>query len=297
MKEKFNFQKEDEKEKKVFEKRKKDKDIFVPEFGVKEKKEKEKNVYEKCLRSIFNKLSKSDLDWRLVGGIALSFSLNKFPEPRRCNGSIKDLDIVVLDNNTEATEKIEEFYKFFRKEMTKFNREHPNAPVYPEVNFSQAKSKEYLEKPTKNYFQLMSHFLREDSRFFLQFRNIVEEVAPEIFELHNLEVETKNGILSVPSFSLETIVHSYLVRVGRIKSKDIDKLKKFFKKAKDMDLLKTNDHHLYLPYHRFAKKIRKKYNITSKLWQLYTLVDYKLFNSLLSHKLIPKKIMKTIEDL
>ncbi len=259
--------------------------------------EKEKNVYETVLKNIFHKLNETNLDWRLVGGTALSFYLNEMPSPRRNNNSIKDLDIIVLDDQLESTEKVKEMSNFFKKEMADFNDCHRNTPIYPEVNLSQVKNKEYLEKSNKRRFQLAPHILRENSHFFLQFRDIMEEVDPKTFDLQNLEIETKNGKLSAPSFSPETLIHLYLFRVGHIKYKDIEKIKTFLNKIKKMNISETVDHHLYLPYHQFAKKIRKKYNITSRLWQLYSSIDYKIFNSAITQKLVPEKIIKKIIDL
>lgn len=259
--------------------------------------EKEKNIYEGVLKNIFNKLNETNLDWRLVGGTALSFCLNKIPNPRRCDNSIRDLDIIILDNQPEAVEETKKFFEFFRKEMEGFNKTHPNAPVYPEVNFSQVKTKEYLKESDKSFFQLMPHILRDDSRFFLQFRDVLEEVDSRVFDPYFLKVNTEKGALCAPSFSPETLVHLYLTRIGFIKPKDLDKLKKFLRKIKQTNIPETKDHQLYLPYHRLAKRIRKRYKVMSKLWQLYTFIDYKLFNSALTHKLIPEKIIEKIVDL
>jgi hypothetical protein len=262
-----------------------------------EQESKERETYEQYLRDIFHKLNESGLDWRLLGGVALDFYLKNAPRPRRPDGSIRDLDIIVLDVTEEAGEKVNELYQSFRKEMKELNRDNADVPVYPEVNLCQVKNSQYLENKDNHHWQMFPHILRDGSRFFLQFRDILEEVDSRVFEPQTLQIETENGVLSSPSLKLETIIHSYLIRIGgHIKNKDLDKIKKFLKKA-HRENVAEEDHRLYLPYHRFAKKVRKKYNLTTKLCQLYNLIDYKLFNSSLSHKVIPAKLIRAIEEL
>ena len=106
------------------------------------RKEREK-VYIEVLKNIFNKLDESQLDWRLVGGVALNFYLDKIPDPYRPNGSVRDLDIVILNYQPE---KVKEMEAFFEKKKAEFNRAHPKMPIYPKVNLHTIiKEKQYLE--------------------------------------------------------------------------------------------------------------------------------------------------------
>lgn len=255
---------------------------------------KEREIYTEILKDVLSKLDDSHLDWRLVGGVALSFYLNEVPNPRRYNGSIRDLDIIVLDYQSDKIKKME---NFFEKEMAVFNNAHLDAPIYPEVSFSPVKSRKNLEESDKAVPQLVPHILRDDSRFFLQFRDILEEIDPKILEPRLLEVKTEKGLLRAQSVDYQTLLHQYFSRIGFIKPKDIDKLKDFLRKVRQMNISETEEHKLYLPYHRFARRIRERHKVTNKLLQLYNLIDYKLFNSALTHKLIPSRIIKTLLEL
>ena len=250
-------------------------------------------TYIEVLKNIFNKLDESQLDWRLVGGVALNFYLDKIPDPYRPNGSVRDLDIVILNYQPE---KVKEMEAFFEKKKAEFNRAHPKMPIYPKVNLHTIiKEKQYLEKQKSRIIpQLVPHILRDGSRFFLQFRDILEEISPRILEPYFLEIKTKEGGLQVRSFNPQTLLHLYLNRTGYIKPKDVEKLKRFLREIRKMDIPELKEHNLYLPFHRFVKKMREKYKITTKLWQFYTLIDYKLFNSALTHKLIPDKIQRML---
>jgi len=276
---------------------KQEKVIIPKEEGDNYKKEKEeqkqiKEFYTDNLKNIFEKFYQSSLDWRLIGGTALSLCLDKIPEPYRSDGTVRDVDIIILD---EKPENLEEIDKFFEKEREKYNIKNPHNPVYPEVSIFAIKNKKYLEEKKKTpVSQLVPHILRDGSRFFLQFRDIWEELDPKILEPYTLEVETNKGIIKAESFNPQTLVHLYLKRIGCLKLKDIDKIKNFLReyKEKNKNPEIEENHNLYLPFHRLAKKMREKYKIVTKAWQLYNLVDYKLFNSALSHKIVPEKIIK-----
>lgn len=259
------------------------------------KEEKEaKDAYTKALKTIFDKLNTSSLDWRLVGGTALNFYLGKVPSPYRSNGTVRDLDIIVLN---EKPDEVKEMNKFFRKEMIEFNKTYDKTPVYPQVDFTPVKNKDYLKKSKKNPIpQIMTHILRDGSRFFLQFRDILEEINPQVLEPYWLEIKTGKETFKAKSVNPQTLLHLYLSRLGYIKPKDVEKLKNFLRELKKKNIEEGENHNLYLPFHRFARRVRKKYKITTKALQFYTLIDHKLFNSALTHKIIPDKILKIFLD-
>lgn len=257
-----------------------------PEKSLEEREEKDFAV---ALEEIFSELEKSKLNWRLVGGLALESLSGQSVKPRRVNGTIRDVDVMFLDDNPEEIERLRQF---FTARQRIFNSDKSKMAVFPDINFGPTKTKEYLEeRKIIKLPQIIPHLLSTAGDYYLHYREVDEKLDPIVLQSHDLLVNAGDQQLKVKTFPAETIIHLYLNRVGSLKPKDISKIKEFLRFNKEVDRSKL-DHELYLPFHRFAKRIREKYRITTKALQIYNYIDHKFFHSVFSHKIFPKKLLE-----
>jgi len=253
--------KEENLSKKEIEKKKENKEKKRGEKLENKQEQEQKEKFAEILSGIFKKIDDSGIDWRLVGGMGLSLHLGEIPSCYRPDGTVRDVDIIVLDGQPE---KIRELELFFKAKKAKYDAGHPCLPIYPDVHFSLVKGEEYLGK------------------------------KQPIVQIFTLNIPFSKGVIKALSCPPETLVHLYLVRIGHIKLKDLKKLKSFLRELRKQDSLPEQDHNLYLPFHEFAKEVRRKYKLMTKALELYSFIDYKLFHSLFSHKVLPEKIKKIL---
>lgn len=248
------------------------------------------------LNGIFEKLRESGLNWRVVGGVAIDGLTKESVEPRRGNGTIRDADVMILDT---APEKVKELEAFFKDQEAKWNDVSGEPAVYPEVSFvGEVKTEEYSQRKEKimAFPQLMAHLLKKQDDFFLQFRELEEKLDPQVLQPHEATIAVGGREINMQTFLPQTITHLYLQRMGYIKPKDMEKLKEFMRKINESEEGGSDalDHDLYLPFHKFAKDMRQRYKITTKALELYAYIDHRYFQSLLSHKFIPREILDVL---
>jgi len=282
--------KEENLSKKEIEKKKENKEKKRGEKLENKQEQEQKEKFAEILSGIFKKIDDSGIDWRLVGGMGLSLHLGEIPSCYRPDGTVRDVDIIVLDGQPE---KIRELELFFKAKKAKYDAGHPCLPIYPDVHFSLVKGEEYLGKK-QPIVQIFPHLVRKGDDFYLQFKEVAKKIPKEVFAPYTLNIPFSKGVIKALSCPPETLVHLYLVRIGHIKLKDLKKLKSFLRELRKQDSLPEQDHNLYLPFHEFAKEVRRKYKLMTKALELYSFIDYKLFHSLFSHKVLPEKIKKIL---
>lgn len=261
----------------------------------KEKLEKtEKEIFVGHLKEIVGKLDESGLDWRIVGGLAIDSLSNKETSIRRINGTLRDIDVMSLNNLPK--EQLASLNNYFKGREKIENQKGKAAAVYPEVSLGGVAKTEDYSKDSKKIIkipQLMPHLLLKSEGTFLKFRDIEEKLDPRILEKFDTKIRIGGQEVDIKTFPPQTILHLYLQRTGYIKPKDMDKIKVFARQIKKnyRDDNKSFPHELYLPFHKFTKRMREKYKILTRAWECYTFIDDKYFNSSLSHKLIPQELL------
>ncbi len=210
--------------------------------------------------------------YAIVGGAALSAWASELYEPVRENGTIRDIDIVVLEDPVnsvaEITRKLESKNGF-------------NIPV----DFNTVKNQEYRQQ-----FQMLSHFKRTGRHYSIIFRKVEHGLPEEVTELHYVDLKTAGATHSFATFNPHTLVHLYIHRVGSLKRKDVAKVRSFMRKCHSHKTCK--DHGVYRTFHEYSRRVRASYPIYSLCIRLYNYLDKVLFNCLLSHKIIPRRLYR-----
>lgn len=220
--------------------------------------ERENTQFNNNLRTIYTILKMHNIQYSLVGGLAMKAILGEEINARRKNGTIYDFDAVALgpDKGTinDALEELERAKK--GKKM------FPEIGIEP-INFSDSP---IAPKP----FALLSSMRKNNKDdYFLTYREIEMDVPPETIKL---ETVLLNGI-EFPCFPPKTILYRYLVRGGMMKEKDDGKLVKLtdFIVAHEHDQL---DDSLYAPYLEFAEQIRARYPLPINVFDLFWKLDH-----------------------
>jgi len=231
---------------------------------------------------ILNQETKQGLKYAVVGGVALSVWMNNDYSPIRENNTIRDLDVMILEDPRDKVSEIENMIK-----------ENPDKFALP-VEFSKIKPENYNSK-----FQLVSHFKKREEGHYLVFRDIEHRIPPELLERKNINLKINGKNLPIQTFEPGMILHLYLNRIANLKLKDKEKLINFLRTSKEVRKTYSdlNLHKKYKIIHDHVKEIRKRYPIYNNIIKLYNLIDYYLFNSIVSHKLIPGKILKKLLDI
>jgi hypothetical protein len=211
--------------------------------------------------------------YAIVGGTALSAWMGESLSLYRENGTLRDIDIVVLKDPNKRT-----------RYLKKLKFEMP-------VDFSFAKGEGYRQP-----FQVLSQFKKIGQQYGLVFRN-VEMVLPEVLtNLYKVPIKTRTGVVNFQTFNPITLAHLYIHRVGILKMKDVVKIKGFIRKMHHLRIFNT-DHTHYKVFHEYAAAIRHHYPFYSWAIRIYNYLDLSLFNCRMSHKYIPPILMKKFINL
>jgi hypothetical protein len=228
------------------------------------------------LMALLKEEEQKGLVYAIVGGAALSAWSEEQYEPVRENGTVRDIDIVVLADPAHAVPALR-------------SRLEADSTFEIPVDFNVVKDRRY-----KHRFQLLSHFKQHsDNRYSIIFRD-VEYLLPEaVTELHEVAMRTSEGLLHFKTFNPHTLAHLYIHRVGSLKRKDITKVRAFIRRLHSQGSGCT-EHCLYRIFHVYSKQLRVRYPFYSLFMRLYNYLDRTMFNSLLSHKFIPRGMYRTL---
>lgn len=207
------------------------------------------------------KLKQHDVDYALVGGLAIKGLLGEQIAPHRPNGTVIDLDAVALGPDEKTIEAA----------ITELKQLEQGREVFPDIGIE---SVIFADSPpplsVKDFFTTVLSSLRIDSqgRYFLNYRKIEEEISPETMKLQTVSI---NGI-PFPTFPAKTLWFRYLIRGGNLKMKDNDKLDKLQRYIIDHNDQQPADD-LYKPYLEFAMKINEKYKIPLWIFNSWWVAD------------------------
>lgn len=220
--------------------------------------ERENTQFNDNLKTIDIILKKHNIQYSLVGGLAMKAILGGKVSARRENGTIYDFDAVALGPDKKS---IENALKELEK-AKKGKKMFPEIGIEP-INFS--------DSPISAKPLALLSSMRKNAKgdYFLTYRNIEVVVPPETIKL---ETVLLNGI-EFPCFPPKTILYRYLIRGGMMKEKDDGKLVKLtdFIVAHEHDQL---DDSLYAPYLEFAEQIRTRYPLPINVFDLFWKLDH-----------------------
>ena len=228
------------------------------------------------LEFLFQELAMAEeegLRYVVVGGVALAAWSGEIYKPVRSNGSLRDVDVLVIDDPKNCVEEIE---KRLRLSGLKFN-----------VDFSHVKPKEYRSRVS-----LFPQLKRTEMGHSFVFRSVEVPLSAKALKHHWVSLTTSIGTIPIRTFHPHVLLHRYLIRLGALKAKDIEKVRAFARHMKSVGLISFSDHADYREYHEFARRVKERYPWYMMCLRVYNYVDHKFFNSLLSHRLIPHSILR-----
>ncbi len=223
------------------------------------------------------------VEYRIVGGTALSAVVDHtFPGVRK-NGSFRDVDVIILSDEHNQMTALQE-------ELKRISAYHVNTPPV-ELN-------SVRDAGHQSSRQLLGVFAKlEGGGFALRFRDIQIKVPDALMRAERVSVTAAGTILSFDSFPIGTLLHLYIKRSGSLKHKDVEKIGAFSRSVSRSGAHAFGyDHAPYQVFHDFAKEIRKRYPIYSQLIRTYNCLDDVVLGGFISHRLIPRKVWKRIID-
>jgi len=208
--------------------------------------------------SVVHCLERERLDYRVVGGPALRAILGKPVQARRPNGSIPDVDALILSR--VAPEKVGQLERSFEWARRKIDH-------FPQVGLEQAEFGGGRRTP----LQFLSGLRVEDNSFFLTYLDVEEEISWETLK----PVVLSYGGVEFKSFPAKTVWFRYLVRGCLIKPKDCEKLDELATWIARNPEGQPPDE-LYAPYFAFAVRVNQKYPARTSLFEKYWQLDQAL---------------------
>lgn len=209
----------------------------------------------------------------IVGGTALSAWMGESLSLYRSNGTLRDIDIIVLKDPNKSL-----------RHLKRLNFDMP-------VDFSITKDESYRQP-----FQVLSQFKKSGKQYALVFRNVEMVLPEEVTVLYRVPIKTRTGVVNFQTFNPITLAHLYIHRVGILKMKDVIKVKRFIKKIHRMGVFDTNHTH-YKVFHEYAAAIRHYYPFYSWAIRTYNYLDLSLFNCRMTHRYVPSFLLKKLINL
>lgn len=219
--------------------------------------------------------------YAIVGGVAVAASLGQEYEVFRPNGTVRDVDIMIIDDPHQEASKMKEIYQ------ETFTESH----VLP-VHMNLIKSEDYASP-----LQFLSHLKKVGNEYALVFRSITQRIPQDLMETRTVLLETRLGTINIQTFDPGVLYHLYLQRVGMLKHKDVSKIRAMIRDFAKRDLMPLGeDHQKYRTFHTFAHAIRDTYPAYTSAMKLYNYLDHVLSDSLLTHSIIPRKLYQWLLD-
>jgi len=222
-------------------------------------------------------LTQQGVQYALVGGTALELWTGKTHEFYRSDGSIRDIDIVVLKDPHNAAAR----YASRRALLV-----HAGAMCIP-VDFNFVRSADYY-----NPHQLFSHLAEaHGGGYRFVFRSVSQVIDSSTVAVFRKQLRlNRSRAVEFQTFCAQTLLHLYVHRSGALKHKDKKKVVGLAKK-----LGYASDHWLYRPYHDFGRNIRKTHPMIYRLLRSYTLLDHILGGRI--SNLLPDRTRKALIEL
>lgn len=220
----------------------------------------ENYLFTKNLEIISSALTGCQVNYSIVGGLALNAILGKNVNFRRANHTPIDFDAIVFGPDPAT----------IGQALNELSQKKHGRIAFPELGIEPVIFSDQPAPPSP--FTMLSN-MRVDttSRYFLTFRDIEVEVPPETM---HTSARWVNGV-SFSCLPAKTILFRYLTRWGMEKKKDDSKLHAL------EDYIIQNwtsepDDILYRPYLEFAELIREKYPLAVALTDAFWATDYAL---------------------
>lgn len=239
----------------------------------------EERKFLRHLKLFFKELAKAEktgLRYAVVGGVALAAWSGELYKPMRSNGTMRDIDVVVFDDPCNCTKDIE-------KRLRLSDYQIP-------VAFSRAKSEKY-----RPHVQLFSQLKRTQKGYSIVFRGVEMPLSDKMCKLCLVNLVTSIGnAIPIRTFHPSVLLHRYLIRVGGLKEKDRKKVTAFARYCvKSVGVYGSmHDRADCRAFHEFARNVRERYPWYTRFLQAYNYVDHQVFNSLLSHRMIPRHVSR-----
>lgn len=243
-------------------------------------------AYFNSLQMVIQKLDEAKsrgLVYAVVGGVALIGTTGELYSPLRENGTVRDLDLLILEDPQQAVVTI-------NKEV---ERERQKGKAIQPIEFNRVQAANY--NPT---FQTLGRFKRIANGYALVFRKVEHELPAETMAIKQCQLKSPWGAISFDTLPPGTLLHMYLDRVGTLKAKDMKKIRDFSRTLSRTGTVHfAEGHEKYQAFHDFAEAMRAEYPLYTEAVRIFNEIDHTMFDSLLSGKLIPHRLLKKLIDL
>jgi len=223
------------------------------------------------------------LDYRIVGGVALSACMGGVYLPLRPNGTIRDVDVIIMNDPDGALSQLKEHLAARAR----------SGIMVPPLEFNMVRDENDVRA-----FQLLGTLKKLGSNgYALSFREVCMPIPDELLRTERGHFLHAGEKYSFDTFPPATILHLYMKRTASLKHKDVAKVVEFAKSLSRSGQFSFKDEHgPYKVFHDFADAVRERYPLYAGLIQSYNAIDNALFGGLISHRLVPRKIWERIID-
>ena len=260
---------------------------FVPEpSAVEHEQERELKLFEnmRFLMNILNAEEVNGLRYAVVGGVAMAaYREHQEYQPLRENRTARDVDIYILDDPEQRLPEIEKILA---------DRGKTQGDAMPPVSFNEVKAEDYASRT-----QLLGSLKKSGDGYSMVFRDVEKLLPDDIMTLSDQTIKFRDQSVDIKTFNAGVLLHMYITRIGSLKSKDREKVTKFLRETPSLRAAGGKDpeeHRKYRVFHEFAREVRERYPIYAASIRAYSIIDDKFFGSLISHKVIPEKLLQML---
>jgi hypothetical protein len=236
------------------------------------------------LIEMLNTEEQNGLRYAVVGGVAMAaYREQQEYQPLRENKTARDVDIYILDDPQNRMPEIERMLA---------ERHSTQKGMMPPVSFNAVKEEDYASRT-----QLLGSLKKNGDGHSIVFRDVEKVLPNDIMALCEREVKFRGQSAAIKTFNAGVLLHLYITRIGSLKSKDRGKVTQFLRETPSLRAAGGKDpeeHRKYRVFHEFAREVREKYPVYASAIRLYSIVDDKFFGSLLSHRIIPEKLLQML---
>ncbi len=216
----------------------------------------------------------------VVGGVAIFMHAGAPFSPLRENGTVRDLDVLVLSDPAHLTPSLETLAK------------ETGIPA----SFTSVKPHGAAGKTP---LQIVREITKEEhggaEKYFLSFRGVQVPIPPETLTVEHKNLAFSGETVVFPTFPALTILHLYLTRTGSLKPKDLAKLRRYARFLRQEGAYQNKDcgHARYRCFHAFAREVNARYPGYRTAMRAFHHLDAAC-SGLLAQKAVPRWLFRIL---
>jgi len=214
------------------------------------------------LREIVQTLNDAEVNYRVVGSIGIAGIIQSgggefYLTPKRVNQSGRDVDIIVLDHNSEKIARLQKYLIERSKKIKGYPPASLVTPIEIDENTSEARYPHDRILPT----EITKVGIDQGGKIYQVYKDLVSVIDGQLLESVIVEYE---GI-PFPTMAPGVLAGYYLTRGGNFKLKDLKKIEVLFAYEK---------FHVPVEFRDFAQTIRHSYPKLYRNFLVRELLNY-----------------------